>query len=215
MELNPLLCFILIDRLLGGQGSPGKDIHEFTDIEQRIIQRIIRRSLDNLTESWANVITLSPKLEAWETNPQFAQIVAPTEMAVLVTFEVKIMDSSAMMSLCFPYVVLESVISKLSAHLWFSQIKRTAQVEMRRNITDLVSHCPVNLKVEVGDAEIQFSDLLGLEVGDVVKLDKLHKDPLDVFVEGRHRFNAIIGIRKKYKAVKITRQTDIGEVLYE
>ena len=79
------------------------------------MEGIVVRILGNLRESWSNVIDLRPRLGNIETNPQFAQIVPPNEMVVLITLETKVGDVEGMTNLCLPYITIEPVISKLSA----------------------------------------------------------------------------------------------------
>jgi flagellar motor switch protein FliM len=89
LEIDPAVTFSIIDRLFGGSGEGTKAQHELTDIEQSVMEGIIVRILGNMREAWAQVIDLRPRLGQIDTNPQFAQIVPPTEMVVLVTLETK------------------------------------------------------------------------------------------------------------------------------
>ena len=87
LEIDPSVTFSIIDRLFGGKGEETKLSRDLTDIEQSVMENIIVRVLGNLREAWSTVIDLRPRLGQIETNPQFAQIVPPTEMVVLVTLE--------------------------------------------------------------------------------------------------------------------------------
>ena len=119
MEIDPSITFSIIDRLAGGTGEEIKSQHELTDIEQSLMEEIIVRLLDNLREAWTQVIDLQPKLAQIDTNPQFAQIVPPTEMIVLVTFEARVDDIEGMINLCIPYITIETVIERLTAAYWY------------------------------------------------------------------------------------------------
>ena len=124
LEIDPAMTFSIIDRLFGGQGEGAKFSRELTDIEQSVMEGIIVRVLGNLREAWSTVIDLRPRLGGIETNPQFAQIVPPTEMVVLVTLETKVGEVEGMMNLCIPYLTIEPIISKLSAQYWYSSVRR-------------------------------------------------------------------------------------------
>ena len=88
LEIDPAITFCIIDRLFGGRGITGSNKNrDLTDIEQSVMEGIIVRILANMREAWTQVIDLRPRLGQIETNPQFAQIVPPSEMVVLITLE--------------------------------------------------------------------------------------------------------------------------------
>ncbi len=83
IEINPSLVFFIIDRLFGGQGRPSEQNRELTLIEQNVIHRIVERGLNDFKDVWEHVGVFSPKIEAYETNPQFVQIAPPGETVIL------------------------------------------------------------------------------------------------------------------------------------
>ena len=80
LEIDPSITFSIIDRLFGGAGTNFKMQRDLTDIEQAVMEGIIVKILGNLREAWGQVIDLRPRLGNIETNPQFAQIVPPSEI---------------------------------------------------------------------------------------------------------------------------------------
>jgi flagellar motor switch protein FliM len=114
MEIDPAISFSIIDRLFGGIGEGVTSQHALTDIEAFIMEGVIVRMLGNLREAWTTVIDLRPRLCKIETNPQFAQIVPPAEMVLLVTIEAKVGDVEGMINICIPYLTVEPIIGRLS-----------------------------------------------------------------------------------------------------
>lgn len=170
LEVDPAITFSIIDRLFGGQGEGTKVSRELTDIEQTVMEGIIVRILGNMREAWSQVIDLRPRLGQIDTNPQFAQIVPPTEMVVLVTLETKVGDVEGMMNFCIPYLTIEPIISKLSAQYWYSSVRRGATTENLNILKDRLSTIDVPLIVEIGSMELTVREVLSLSVGDVVRL---------------------------------------------
>jgi len=119
IEIDPAITFATIDLLFGGNGDGTKSQHELTDIEKSVMEGVIVRLLGNLREAWSNIVDLRPRLGQIDTNPQFAQIVHPTEMVVLVTMETKIGDVEGMINICYPYPSTAEVMDKLSAAYWY------------------------------------------------------------------------------------------------
>ena len=102
LEIDPSITFCMIDRLFGGRGvtanNKNNKSRDLTDIEQSVMEGIIVRVLANMREAWTQVIDLRPRLGQIETNPQFAQIVPPSEMVVLITLETKVGDEEGMLN---------------------------------------------------------------------------------------------------------------------
>lgn len=97
MELSLNTGYAIIDRMLGGQGTALEKAKDFSEIEMAILEKILVVCMQLLREPWKNVVEISPVLDRIETNPQFAQIIAPSDMIAIVTLNVKIGDVEGMM----------------------------------------------------------------------------------------------------------------------
>ncbi|MDR0663777.1 MAG: flagellar motor switch protein FliM [Spirochaetaceae bacterium] len=207
LEVDPAITFSIIDRLFGGKGDGSKTQHELTDIEQSVMEGIIVRILGNMREAWAQVIDLRPRLGQIDTNPQFAQIVPPTEMVVLVTLETKVNEVEGMMNFCIPYLTIEPIISKLSAQFWYSNVRQGANTENLNILKDKLVNVDVNVAAEVGTIQIPVRDVLSLQAGDVVRLYNVKVgDPLTITIGGKGKFLCRPGIVGRKMAVQITKK---------
>ncbi len=191
LEIDPSITFTIIDRLFGGPGEPSKISRELSDIELSVMEGIIVRILGNLREAWSTVIDLRPRLGNIETNPQFAQIVPPNDMVVLITLETKVGDVEGMTNLCIPYITIEPIISKLSAQYWYSSIRRGESDENKAIIQERLDQVEIPLRCDVGEVELPLQEILNLQVGDVVKLASTHIKS-DMIIK--------VGDRKKFKS---------------
>src|SRR5215469_4384468 len=170
LEIDPAITFSIIDRLFGGVGEGTKFQHELTDIEQAVMEGITVRILGNLREAWTQVIDLRPRLGQIDTNPQFAQIVPPTDMVVLVTLETKIGDVEGMINFCIPYITIEPIIGKLSTQFWFSTAHRAGTSENLNVLKEKLATVDVSVIAEIGKINIPVREVLSLRTGDVVRL---------------------------------------------
>jgi len=216
MQLDLALAPPIIDLLLGGEGRDGP-LRELTDIEASVIEGIIVRILGNLREAWATVIDLRPRLGQIETNPQFAQIVPPSEMVVLVTLETKVGEVEGMMNLCIPYMTIEPIVSKLSAQFWYSSVRRGATTENLNILKEKLSSVEIPVIAEVGHISISVRDVLALRRGDVVRLYSVHvDDPMALNVGNKKKFLCRPGVIGKKMAVQITKKLeDVGQEEFE
>jgi flagellar motor switch protein FliM len=205
LEMDPVLVFQIVDRLFGGTGdSEPVDIErELTDIEHSVIERIFMSMLNNLRDAWEDVVELRPRLEQIESNPQFVQIVPPNDMVVLITFDTKIGDVEGMTNLCIPYVILGPVVDQLSATFWYSSSRQGLSDEQLKELRDKIDYVEVPVSVKIGNAKLEVNELLNLEEGDVLKLDRGFDEPFDLLINGQAKFACQPGLRGQSKAVQI------------
>ncbi len=204
MEVNPIIAYALIDRILGGKGISVERVRGFTEIEIAILMRLISQMLSLMKEPWENVIRIRPILDRIETNAQFAQVMSPNEMVVLVTFTAKIGEVEGLMNLCIPHMALEPVIEKLSTRLWFSLIEKETSEENINAIKEKVQETKVPLKAVLGRTQISVNDFLMLQQGDVLTLNTNVEGKVEVLVGEILKFKGQPGVRNKKLAVKIT-----------
>jgi flagellar motor switch protein FliM len=209
LEIDPAITFSIIERLFGGTGEGTKSQHELTDIEAAVMEGMIVRILGNMREAWAQVIDLRPRLGQIETNPQFAQIVPPTDMVVLVTLETKVGEVEGMMNFCIPYLTIEPIIGKLSAQFWYSTSRRAATNENLNTLKEKLSTVDVAIVAEIGRINIPIKDVLSLRVGDVVRLYNVRVgDTFSLNIGNKKKYLCRPGIMGKKVAVQIVKKTE-------
>ena len=206
LEIDPTITFCMIDRLFGGRGTTtGNKNRDLTDIEQSVMEGIIVRILANMREAWTQVIDLRPRLGQIETNPQFAQIVPPSEMVVLVTLEMKVGEEEGMMNFCIPYLTIEPIISKLSSQFWFSSVRRSSTTQYLGTLKEKLSSVEMDVVAEVGSIDLPIREVLSLRAGDVVRLSNIRVgDPLTLSVGSKKKFYCQPGVVGKKMAVQVT-----------
>jgi flagellar motor switch protein FliM len=197
------IIFMLVDVIFGGSGKESFKVEgrEFTAIENNIIKKIVVAALADLEKVWQPLLEIKTSYQRSEVNPQFAQIVSPTEVVVVANFEVEIEYSSGMISMCIPYAMLEPIKEKLQAGFQSEQIDQDQawSGRFRRNMID----SPVDLSVELGSATVLMKDVLHLKKGDVIPLDQYTSEPLKLSVEGVPKLSCYPGIYKGNQAVRI------------
>lgn len=215
VELNPLkgsvmleisnnIGYSIIDRVLGGPGLGLKKLRDFSEIEKILLERIITQMLSYLTEPWENVIDLNPKLEKIETNSQFAQIIAPTEMVAVVTLSMKIGSSEGIMNFCLPHIVIEPIMSRLNTKYWFTQPEEEDKTHYQGQIEIQLERTMVPVSAVIGKTHITVNDFVGLQVGDIIPLDSYINSDLDIMVGNLLKFRGKPGIHRGKNAIQIT-----------
>lgn len=216
LEIDPIITFSIIDRLFGGKGKSKKYNRDLTEIERAVTESIIVRLLGSIRESWSQVIDLRPRLTQVETNPQFAQIVPPTEMVLLVSLETRVNDAEGMINLCIPYITIEPIASKLSAQHWYSVSRENISHENLSALQDRLKNVDVNLNAVVGQSDITVKEVLGLQRGDYIRLPENNiKEEIKLQIGGKNKFlckPGRIGTKMALQIVKQIEEIDENEL---
>ncbi len=204
IEIASNLGYAMVDRMLGGRGEPIDKTREFSEIELLIIERIIAVCVNHLREPWENVVDIHPHLERIETNSQYAQIISPSEMIAIVTINLKIGDVEGLMNICLPYITLEDVMDKLNTKYWFSNMTSHDETDYSESIEALINRAQIPIKAVLGKSSISVNDFMGLQLGDVIRLNRKVDDELDIYVGNIRKFTAMPGSSGDEYAVRIT-----------
>ena len=204
IEIATNLCYAMLDRMLGGSGQPLEKNREFSDIELTILQKLLVMFTQLLREPWKNVVEISPVLSRLETNPQFAQVIAPSDMIAIVTLNMKIGDVEGMLNICLPFFTLEDVMDKLNTKYWFSTMQENHDEHYEEYIESMIRRVEIPIKAVLGKSTISVSDFLNLQVGDCIRLDSRVDTDMEVYVGNIKKFTALPGTEKDSYAVQIT-----------
>ena len=217
LEINPSIAFPMIDRLLGGKGDPYESSREFSDIEVNLLDTLLRQIMQNLKEAWSSITEIFPSVDAKESSPNVVQIVAQNEIVIMVVMEIIIGHSSGMMSICYPVISLESVLSRLASRdLMLSDT--SSKKSRNKELQALVAGANVVVNGYLGDTTLTLKEILDLRVGDIMRLDTVADDTIIVAVDGREKFLATIGLQRYRKTLQIkevikTEKDQVIEVL--
>lgn len=204
IELNPAMVFPIVDRVLGGKGASLSTPRELTQIEDRIVYRIVLMVLDSWKRAWEHLVEFQMGVSNQESDPLIVQIVAGSEMVILVGYEIYIGEAVGSMNICVPLMVLNPVLDQISSQVHFQRhVTEEALRNTRAQIVQTVGRVSVTVEPILGQAKLQLSDIARLQVGDVVPLDANHEDPVQVLVGGIPRFLAKPGRRGEQSSVQV------------
>jgi flagellar motor switch protein FliM len=202
--MPPSIAYAMVDRLLGGVRSEVSYSSTFTSIELSALRGILSQIISQLQEPWENVIQLKPQIERIETDPEFAQIASPNEMIMLITFQANIDKVEDFITLCYPHMVIEPIMSKLNARLWYSTEKpKKVSKDNREVIADIINKTAVELEVLLGSSQVSYRDVMSLQKGDIIPLNTKLNDKLPVYIDEFLKFYGRPGKINDSAAIKI------------
>lgn len=213
IEINPSIAFPMIDRLLGGIGEAFEVTRELTDIELNLLDAILRIIMQRLKEAWAPVTDMYPAVEAKESSPNVVQIVSQNEIVIMVVMEIAIGNSSGMINICYPVIYLEPILSRL-ANRDIMLGETSSKKSRNKELNALIGRAEVFAEAILGKTELSVGELLDLEKGDIVILNRPSDDHAIISIDKKDLFLGEIGLHRFRKSVKIEQliKTDKDEI---
>jgi flagellar motor switch protein FliM len=168
---DPALVFLVVDNLFGGEGRAGAKIEarDFTQTEQRIIQRLLNLVFDSYGKSWHPVYPIEFEYVRAETNTQFANVATPNEIVIATTFEINFGSTGGEMHICIPYSILEPIRDLLSSTMQGESL----EVDKRwvGRLSKQVQAAEVTMLVNLAHVQVTLDQILNMQIGDVIPLD--------------------------------------------
>ncbi len=198
---EPRLVFSVVDNLFGGDGRfhtrvEGRD---FTQTEQRIIQRMLGVVLEDYMKAWNSVYPLRFEYQRSEMHTQFASIATPSEIVVTSTFSIEFGSSGGDLHICFPYASVEPIRDVLYSPVQGDQMEPDKR--WLRMLRKQIQLADVELTVKLAQTPLLVRDLLKMKKGDVVPIDI--GNTVAAEVDGIPVFECKVGILNGQNAVRI------------
>ncbi len=203
VDFNPTLTFSFVDRMFGGNGKILETERELTGIERSVMTRLANKLYRDLEQAWENIVRIQIENKSFEANPQFIQIVPPGETVVAVSFQIKLFQSTGLLTICYPYVSLEPIVTKLSAQNWIDATKKK-NLESDRQINRFnINKVSAEVSALLLTTNIKMHDFLELKVNDIIPTETKINENISVYVNHRKKFIARPGLSGKKRAVQM------------
>ncbi|MCL4490678.1 MAG: flagellar motor switch protein FliM [Nitrospirae bacterium] len=199
------MIFSLIEYFFGGTGKGyyKPEGREFTPIEQKIIHKVVLMFFNDMEEAWKPVYPIKPIYVRSEMNPQFVTIVTPVDVVIKVEFILEIEGKQCKAFLCIPYGSVEPIKEKLYSA--FSADRDELDIKWLERLKDSLRETWVVMQGLLGTTSLTVQEVLELQTGDILILDKRAEEDISVVVEGVPKFKGKFGSYRGGQALKITK----------
>lgn len=111
MVVDTNLIYSIVDVLLGGRRGKAFKIEgrPYTTIERNLVERLVQVILMDLQHSFEPLTPVTFRFERLETNPRFATIVRPNNVAVVIKIRIEMEERGGFVYVILPYSTLEPV----------------------------------------------------------------------------------------------------------
>ncbi len=203
VHLSALTVLSMMDRLMGGEGETEETIsseYNYTDLELRLYEVLIKDLIMVMGSSWENYIDLDFAYDRIDVNPTMSQTTGLDEIVVIVVMKMKFPNFEGGMSICLPGDVLNSLFGTIGN----KNTPHKASAEKKADeIFDSLRESELEVVAELGNAQLTLNDIYHLNVGDVIDIGTAKTEPVVLKIGGYRWFNGYMGTHKKNLAVKI------------
>jgi len=168
--MEPRLVFTAVDNFFGGGGQFYNKVEgrEFTPTEMRIIRLILDMIFKDLAEAWKPVLDIEFEYINSEVNPQFANIVSPSEIVVISTIHVELEGGGGDINIAMPYSMIEPIRELLDA---VSSDRGEVDGRWQESLRLEIMRSEVTLNSKLIEKEMLISDVIELKQGDVIPIE--------------------------------------------
>ncbi|QOX63947.1 flagellar motor switch protein FliM [Anoxybacterium hadale] len=204
MDISKDIGFCCIDRLLGGSGKPLEADREYTEIEIGILEHLMRGMVNLMKNVWVDYLEVAPRMIKVETNARILQGISADENVVIVVMNFMLNETQGKMNICIPATTLETMFRMKNA-LGKKRERRDQLLEAQRkkDILSEISQSELEITAILGTIEVMSRDLIDLEVGDIIKLNKPENSMVDLAVGETVWFRGEMGSYNKKRAIAI------------
>ena len=200
IEINPSIAFTMVDRMLGGAGQTPPPNRALSEIEQNVLDAVVKLLLDHLTESWRAILDVKFRIQGRETRPQILQITGQNEIVIVMTFEIHLGEVRGFLRVCIPASTIETMEEKVAPG-WHRR-RRDPTVSEQAKLHANLGRVPLQVNAML-ETRFETRELLALRPGDVIALGHSASSPVDILIGKVRRFTGRLTTRDTEAAILI------------
>jgi len=207
MIVESSFAFVLVNIFLGGIGKSRFRIEgrDFTSIELNIVRKVVDSALVEFQKAWEPLEPVKIEFQRTEINPQFVSIAHPTEIVLVIESSVDVDGNSGLIQIVLPYAMIEPMRDKLSS-AFLGEGSAYDDSLWRTVISETVLESEVEVVAQLGELKVTVGELINLQEGQILPMDKFADQPLDIVIQDRIKYQASVGTERGYKAFRILKE---------
>lgn len=210
LQLPLPAAFAATELLLGGRGGPDQPSRAMTELERGLMRNIVELTLPTFRAALEPIVAVEPAIVGQEANPQFAQLASPTDMVIVISFDLRIESVSEVMTLCLPFDSLQPSLEALSSAARRGALAADKLAEERARLHANLAAAPVEAAATFRPLVASSSQIVALRIGDVLMMNHPVEMPLTLHVDGTAVHDVHIGRVNRHYAIRIDDSVEAG-----
>ncbi len=208
LELSPAVCSAVVEILMGGHAKhPTKFDRKLTEIEQSVLEGLIRLVLNNLKAAWRSVHDVEFEIDGQETDPQVFRVLAPNDGIVAAAIEVRVGENVGMMNIGMNSITAARLREKIERNKSYKKVAGEDEQEQRLR---LFERSFLELEAFLQGSPLKVNELLNLSVGDVLLFDLPVEATADLLVNRLAKYRGQVVSAGNKRAFLVESRTDQG-----
>ncbi|MDR2355729.1 MAG: FliM/FliN family flagellar motor switch protein [Clostridiales Family XIII bacterium] len=205
LDTSKEIGFCTVDKLLGGTGKPLDEDRDYTEIELTLLENFMRGVVAIMKNVWFDYVEVTPRLTKLETNARILQGISPDDNVVIVAMSITVNETQGRMNICIPASTLEVIFKMRAAQSKKNSRKENveAETQRRRNILGNIYNSDLEMRGVLGSVLVPARDVIHLEIGDVIRLDKTEDSMVELTVGESVWFKGDVGVSNRRFAIAI------------
>jgi flagellar motor switch protein FliM len=179
LQLDFAIAFPIIDVMLGGEGKSGEITRDITEIEEQVLEGVVRIMCRELQTAW-QAIALEFNFGARQQLLQTQRLMPPEEKNLCLSFEIKMSETRGTLNLAIPAVVSNALLRKISAD--FSYQRRRSPAGARQQIQKKLLDCFFPVELSMSNLQVPLQNLTELVPGNLLAFTKSVSAPAVMLV---------------------------------
>lgn len=179
ITVDSSLIYSIVDILLGGRKTTTSRRIEgrpYTTIEQDLIKRMVDIVLIDMSASFEPLSPANFVFERLETNPRFATITRPANMALLIKLRVDIEERGGIIEILLPHTTLEPIRDLLLQMFMGEKLGQDTMWE--KHFGKEIRQTGIDIEAVLNEKKITLGDVMRFKVGSTLLLDCQPEDDI-------------------------------------
>ncbi len=205
IDFSTEVAFFMVDRLFGGPGESTSLQRPLTMLERTVMRGIADRTLALLREAWQDHLPLEASVVGFESTPDMLQIANHEDNVLVANIEVRAGPFNGLMTVCLPLLALDAFLGDKTAAAGRLASKQLTPSETTRNIVEqTIRGAQVDVIARFPIFRLAAHEVAAMSVGQIIRTAQLVEGPVEVHVNGRCRFEGVLGQLRRNIGVRIT-----------
>lgn len=206
MCVEEALCLRMVERMLGGSFTDRPATRTLTQIDLALSRHIFSELVGTLSSVWQSLLGLDLEFIELESHSTGLELVPPSQPTLELTIEAHDHSSSSTIVLLVPYNAIEHAGKHLGASKYAHG--QAGGLDISESVRSVIGPARVQVRAEVGEANLTIDEVLALGKGDIVRLGAA--GVASITVGETPLLSARPGLSGKRRAVQIVEQKGAG-----
>lgn len=198
LQIDSMLLFPIVDRLLGGSGGPSELSREVTEIEDQIAKEFVQLICQELQAAW-RFFNVPVSMGTRQSPAQLQKLFSANDNALVFSFATNLESSGGDFQVMLPVPALGTFLGVTGTSAPESFRKGT----MNPKLAEQLIGTTFGLELALLGGKVPANDLLNLRVGKVLSLGVSARTPAVLKIEGHDSFAGIPVRSGRHRGVQL------------